>query len=155
MQLTKLPLIGLIIGFVVLLIAVAVFIGVSIFVYKKAVKPAAQKSGLVTAGNDLLATGEEAQAVILEVRETGLTVKEHSEIELLLEVRPEHGQTFRVRMTRAVYRLNVPLFQPGAKLKVKYDPDDTSNACSRCRQTKRNRRQAGAIGAVEKQRAGY
>lgn len=126
MQLKQLPLIGTIVGIVGIIIAVVVFIGVSVFIYKIFSKSLTPTNGLATAGNDLQNIGKEADAVILEMHETGLTVKEYSEIELLLEVQPEDAQPFQVKITTAIYRLHTHLFQPGAKLKVKYNPNDLS-----------------------------
>jgi hypothetical protein len=127
MQLKQFPLIGPIIGLVGIIIAVVIFIGVSVFIYKMFFKSLVQTSGLATAGNNLQNSGKEADAIILEMRESGLTVKEYSEVELLLEVHPKDRQPFHVKITTAIYRLHTHLFQPGAKLKVKYDPNDLSN----------------------------
>jgi hypothetical protein len=121
MQLSKLPLIGLIVGLVGALIAVIVVIGVSVLLYKRVFQPVTR-----TNGHDLIAGGREAEALILEARQTGLTVREQTEVELLLKIHPLHQQPFEVRMRSAVYRLDASLYQPGAMLKVKYDPADPS-----------------------------
>jgi hypothetical protein len=113
MQWSKLPLIGL----VGVLIGVIVVIGVSVLLYKTVFRPVTR-----TNGHALIAGGQEAEALILEARQTGLTVREHTEVELLLKVRPLHQQPFEVRMRSAVYRLDASLYQPGAMLRVKFDP---------------------------------
>jgi len=121
---SKLPIIGLILGSAGIIIAVAIFIGISVFVYKKLVKPALQSNLAVEAEENQESNHLEADAVILEMRETGLTVKEYSEIELILEVRPKDEAPFQVRITQAVYRFNVQNYGPGAKLQVRYDPNN-------------------------------
>jgi hypothetical protein len=127
MQLKQLPLIGSIIGIVGVIIALVVFIGVSVFIYKMFSRSAAQTNGLAVAGHDSQNTAVEADAVILEMRESGLIVKEYAEVELLLDVRPEHKPPFQVKITTAVYRLHTHWFRPGARLKITYNPNDLSN----------------------------
>jgi hypothetical protein len=70
--------------------------------------------------------GKIARATILKSKETGLTVEEHTELELLLKVHPEQEPPFQVRLTTAVYRLNAQKYRPGATLKVKYYPGEPS-----------------------------
>lgn len=121
MQFSKLPLIGLIIGLVGVLIALIVVIGVSVLLYKRVFQPVTR-----TNGHDLIVGGREAEALILEARQTGLTVREQTEVELLLKIHPLDRQPFEIRTRSAVYRLDASLYQPGATLKVKYDPADPS-----------------------------
>ncbi len=121
---SKLPIIGIILGGAGFIIAIAAFIAVSVFVYKKLVKPAIPDNRTVVAEDNQGTDLRKATAVVLEMRETGLTVREHSEIELILEVQPEGEPPFQINITRAVYRLDVPNYQPGAKLQVRYNPDD-------------------------------
>jgi hypothetical protein len=118
----KLPMIGPIVGSAVIIIALACVITISIFVYKKAVKPGFMGNPTVAADATTDFGSREADAVILEMRETGVTVKEYAEIELILEVRPEGEAPFRVKIAQAVYRFSVKNYQAGSRLKVRYDP---------------------------------
>ena len=132
----KIATIGIVAGLVGILIGIAVFVGVYFFVYKKVVQPGQENGGVVSsavkayknakqaAENEkrLYATGQDAEAVILEVHDTGFATKRYTELELLLEVRPENDNAFRVRTRKMISQSHMSLFQPGARLKVKYDP---------------------------------
>jgi len=110
----KLPMIGLTIGVVVVVAIVALFVLSGVFI-KKSFQPGDQNSG-----QSQSAKQQKATATILEARETGTTVGEHTTLDLLLEIEPDQGEPFQVRLTRAVYRLNADRYQPGASLQVGY-----------------------------------
>jgi uncharacterized membrane protein len=131
----KFATIGIIAGIVGLLVGIAVLVGVYFLVYKKVVQPVqtsgaansaveAYKNAKQEAANEerLYATGQDAEATILEVRDAGFATKRYTQLELLLDVRPEGGKAFRVRTKKMISQSHIFLFQPGAKLKVKYDP---------------------------------
>ncbi len=109
----KLPMIGLAIG-VVVVVAIGAVILISGLFLKKGFQSDGQEAGQAQAQQEQRAT-----AKILESR-TGSTVGEHTELELLLEVAPPEGEPFQVRLARAVYRLNVDRYRPGATLQVSY-----------------------------------
>ncbi|MCL4395013.1 MAG: hypothetical protein M1482_09470 [Chloroflexi bacterium] len=100
----------LLIGGVVVVIA-AIFVG-----------------GLVMNGmknRQLLSKGVSAPAVILKVWETGVVMNEiNPQIGLLLEVRPQKGAPFQAETKMFISMIQVPQFQPGVTLAVKYDPAD-------------------------------
>jgi hypothetical protein len=75
---------------------------------------------------ELLEKGEPAPAVILEVRETGLTLNENPALELVLEVRPDGRPPYLARTTALVSRLSVAEYHPGAAVKAVFDPKDAS-----------------------------
>ena len=58
----------------------------------------------------------------MEVHDAGFATKRYTQLELVLDVRPEGGKAFRVKTKKMISQSHVFLFQPGAKLKVKYDP---------------------------------
>lgn len=79
-------------------------------------------------GNDLAqeleVSGLPAKAVVLEIRETGVTVNDSPVVGFLLEVYPEDGPAFQAEAKALVSILAIPRIQPGAELAVLYDPKD-------------------------------
>ncbi len=71
----------------------------------------------------VLAKGEVAEAKILSISDTGMTINNSPVVRLLLEVQPSNGPSFQAETERLISRLQIPLIQPGAMVKVKYDPD--------------------------------
>jgi hypothetical protein len=131
----KLATFGILAGIVGILVGIAVLFGVYFFVYKKVVKSPQTKGIAATAmetyekakqaGSDekrLYSTGQDAVATILEVHDVGFATKRYTQLALVLEVMSADGKTFRVKTKKMISQTHVFLFQPGAKLKVKYDP---------------------------------
>jgi len=76
---------------------------------------------------DLQRVGVSAQAEILSIGETGLTVNDNPVITLDVEVRPANRPPYRATIKRLlVSRLEVPQFQPGRVIPVRFDPRDPS-----------------------------
>jgi len=76
---------------------------------------------------DLQRTGVAAQAEILAIGETGLTVNDNPVITLDVEVRPADRPPYRGTIKRLlISRLEVPQFQPGRIIPVRFDPRDPS-----------------------------
>ncbi|MFZ0451009.1 MAG: SHOCT domain-containing protein [Desulfatiglandaceae bacterium] len=132
MKLSHFVTIGIVVS---ILIGIVVCLGVYFFVYKKVIKPA-QTRGVVNTTMEtfkkakqasadeesLNATGQDAEATILEVHDAGFTTKRYTQLILVLDVMPANGQAFQVKTTKMISQSHAFLFQPGAKLKVKYDP---------------------------------
>ena len=75
----------------------------------------------------VLAHVESAPAVILKSWQTGTVMNDiNPQIGLLLEVRPANRPTFQAETKMFISMMQIPQFQPGAVLRVKYDPNDTS-----------------------------
>jgi hypothetical protein len=74
----------------------------------------------------LLASGESAEATILNMWDTGMTINDNPRVGLLLEVRPPGRAPFQVEMKRTISRLQISLYQPGTVVQVRYDPNDTT-----------------------------
>ncbi len=66
--------------------------------------------------------GVTAQAKVLKVWDTGVSINDNPEVGLLLEVSPTSGRPFQAEAKTVVSRLNVALVQPGVRADVKYDP---------------------------------
>jgi hypothetical protein len=72
------------------------------------------------------AVGVPADATVVQIWDTGVTVNNDPVVGFLLEVKPENQATFQAKTKALVSRLAVPRVQPGARLRVFYDPKDTS-----------------------------
>ncbi len=79
---------------------------------------------LASLDRDLLATGEQAPALVREIRDSGITLDKVAVADLILEVRPRFGNPFPVRIHQIVPRLQLPAFQPGGSVTVRFDPAD-------------------------------
>ena len=66
--------------------------------------------------------GITAQAKVLKVWDTGVTVNENPQVGLLLEVLPKTGESFQAETRTIVSRLNVAQVEPGITAEVRYDP---------------------------------
>lgn len=68
--------------------------------------------------------GQAADARVLEIWDTGITVNNDPVVAFRLEVRPRDGAPYEVETRGLVSRLHVPQVQPGATLPVAIDPHD-------------------------------
>ena len=73
----------------------------------------------------LAATGETAPATIVKVWDTGMRVNDNPRIGILLDVRPATQPAFQAEVKQVVSIVQMPQFQPGIGVEVKYDPNDT------------------------------
>ena len=72
----------------------------------------------------LLRNGERAVAEILSISDTGVTVNDNPRVALHLFVRPKSRTGFEANTKLLVSRLSLAAFQPGAKIQVRFDPND-------------------------------
>lgn len=71
----------------------------------------------------LMQTGVSAQAQILKVWQTGMSVNDQPQLGMLLQVQPTDGTPpFQAEAKKVVPLVQIPQFQPGGMLEVKYDP---------------------------------
>lgn len=68
--------------------------------------------------------GQAAEATVLEIRDTGMTVNDNPIVAFRLRVQPVSGEAYEVETRGLVGRLDVPQVQPGAVLPVAIDPQD-------------------------------
>lgn len=73
---------------------------------------------------EIRATGEAAQALVLEIWDTGVTVNENPVVGFRLEVYPPDRPSYEAETKALISRLDIPQIQPGAMLPVKFDPED-------------------------------
>lgn len=72
----------------------------------------------------LLKTGEAAEARILNVSDTGVSINHSPRIALDLEVTPKTGLTFNAKIYTVLPRLQPIYYRPGMILQVRYDPNN-------------------------------
>jgi hypothetical protein len=76
---------------------------------------------------DLQTTGVSTRAEILETWETGIKVNDEPVIGLKVRVKPADGAPYEATIKRVlISQLQIPQFQPGAVIPVRYDPKDPS-----------------------------
>ncbi len=70
--------------------------------------------------------GVPAIALVLGIRDTGITINDDPVVDLELEVRPEQGAPYTAQTRSLISRLHTPMFQPGTVLSVVVDPANRS-----------------------------
>ena len=76
----------------------------------------------ITETREVQAMGESAQATILQIVDTGMTLNNDPVVDLLLDVRRTGQSSYQARTRTPISRLDVPRFQPGAIVPVRVDP---------------------------------
>jgi hypothetical protein len=71
----------------------------------------------------LQSKGLPAQATVLALRDTGMTINQSPVAHLKLRVEPGDRAPFEAETELLLNRLEVPQVQPGAQVAVRYDPD--------------------------------
>ncbi len=71
---------------------------------------------------DEIKNGVTAQATVLKVWDTGVSINDNPQVGLQLEVSPAGANPFQAETKTVVSRLNVSLVQPGVTAEVRYDP---------------------------------
>ena len=78
----------------------------------------------VSQARELQKAGEPADATILQVWDTGMTLGHDPVVGLLLQVNPREGTPFQARTKCLISRLDTSQFQPGNVVPVRFDPKD-------------------------------
>ena len=73
---------------------------------------------------ELQKTGQSAQAVILKISDSGMTLNDDPVVWFELDVHPPTGTAFQAKAKCLISRLDIPQFQPGRMVPVRYDPAD-------------------------------
>ena len=71
-----------------------------------------------------LKDGTLAQATILRIWDTGMTLNDNPVVGFLLEVRPQNLPAYQAESKSMISRLSISQFQPGATIPVKIDPQN-------------------------------
>lgn len=74
--------------------------------------------------NRIRQVGRPAEALVLAISDTGMTLNDDPIVAFRLEVRPPDGAPYEVETRGRIGRLDIPQIQPGAILPVAIDPDD-------------------------------
>jgi hypothetical protein len=72
----------------------------------------------------ILTDGISAEAVVLNVADTGVTINDNPRVKLTLQVQPEGDAPFQAEKKVTVSRVDIP--RPGDHMWVRYDPADPS-----------------------------
>ena len=72
----------------------------------------------------ILTDGISAEAVVIDVADTGVTINNNPRVKLTLQVQPEGDAPFQAEKKVTVSRVEIP--RPGDKFFVRYDPADPS-----------------------------
>lgn len=79
----------------------------------------------VSNAKDLQATGVAAPAEILRIWDTGITVNKDPVIGMDVLVRPADRPPYEAKIEKSlISRLDVPQFQPGQVIQVRFDPKE-------------------------------
>lgn len=79
----------------------------------------------VTMARELQKTGEPAEALILRIWDTGMTVNDDPVVGFALEVRPKGREAYQAETKLRISRLDVARVQPGTVVAVRIDPKDS------------------------------
>lgn len=74
--------------------------------------------------SELHRIGMPAEATVLRIWDTGMTVNKNPVVGFLLEVRPPDEAPWRAETKQLVSRLEIPRVRPGQVVAVRYDPAD-------------------------------
>jgi hypothetical protein len=85
-----------------------------------------QKTGIADA-KTLHTTGVPAQARIVKISDTGMTINEDPVVDFVLEIRRQDGTTYQASTRAPISRLDVPRFQPGADVPIRIDPNNPAH----------------------------
>lgn len=79
----------------------------------------------VTEARAIQRVGVAAEAVILQVWDTGITYNEDPVVGLRVEVRMRGSEPYTATIAKSrISRIDVPQFQPGKRVPVRVDPND-------------------------------
>ena len=78
------------------------------------------------ARNPKIENGILAQATVLRIWETGITVNDRPQVGFLLNVQHPDGSSYEAETKAVVSLINLPQVQPGATVAVKIDPNNRS-----------------------------
>ena len=82
----------------------------------------ANKTAGLSQAKELQKIGRPAEALILQISDTGWTLNDDPVVDFLLEVHPEKEQPYQARTKLVISRVHIPQFQPGATVPVRIDP---------------------------------
>ena len=69
--------------------------------------------------------GETAEAVVLDISDTGITINDNPKVRLKLKVYPKDREPFEASVSQVVSRVAIPRI--GDRVHVKFDPNNPTN----------------------------
>jgi hypothetical protein len=69
--------------------------------------------------------GEPAEAVVLDISDTGITINDNAKVRLKLKVYPKDKEPFEATVSQVVSRVKIPRI--GDRVYVKFDPNNPTN----------------------------
>jgi hypothetical protein len=69
--------------------------------------------------------GEPAEAVVLDISDTGITINDNPKVRLKLKVYPKDKEPFEATVSQVVSRVKIPRI--GDRVYVKFDPNNPTN----------------------------
>lgn len=70
----------------------------------------------------IMAKGTDADAIVRSIERTGTTVNDDPMVDFFLEVRPKTAPPFSARARKLVSLVDLPAYQPGKHIRVRYVP---------------------------------
>jgi hypothetical protein len=117
--------VGQTISLLVLFIVVPIAVGVGIMTVMTRRGPVAEPGTLTS---ELLATGEPAEAEVLELRSLGSIFDIRPMVRLRLEVHPATGTTFELTVVQSLPRRAARTLTPGTRVQARLGPNRTTGA---------------------------
>lgn len=101
-------------------IIISVFVVlVVLIILNKTVWPVIQQKRL---NKTLMRSGSDAEGIVLQVNQTGIYINNLPQLAIQLQVVPVKGHNFVTELREILSVTELPMVQPGRKLKVKFNP---------------------------------
>jgi len=71
----------------------------------------------------VLRSGRSGEGRVVSVAQTGTYINNNPVVRITLEVTPSDGRPFQAETEKLINQIQIPQYQPGAVLPVRYDPD--------------------------------
>lgn len=97
-----------------------VIILTSIPVVMKSMKLMKDSVNTLKQDGDIVAIGTQAEAVVHSITQTNTTYNNNPQVILEMTVTKEDGETFTARVKTVIPVVNIPQYQPGSTITVKY-----------------------------------
>ena len=88
----------------------------------------ANKMSGVSDAKALQKGGERADAVVVQIWDTGITMNNDPVVGLLVEVHPADRPAYQTKIPKSlISRVHIPQVQPGSRIAVRIDPTDPNH----------------------------
>lgn len=111
------------IGIIITIVSVGITLVVLFFVFR--IVGNLQKGA--RANQQLLMTGEPAQATVMQLQDTGMLVNNNPMVQLVLDINSATHGSYQVAVRTLVPMIKLAQVQPGMSVGVKIDPTNKAN----------------------------